>query len=65
MYKPAKVYSCLLDYEDLEKISNDCNDYWADYDDIINHNLQDYIDDFMLEALKNGECDYIAFRLNN
>lgn len=66
-----RVIMVLVDYEELQEISGspdygeESTDFWADLNHIEENNLQDFITDAQLEAIKKGDADYIAFRLDN
>ncbi len=61
-----RVIMVLLDGEDMEAVSKDYDitDYWATLEVIEDENLQKFITQAQLKALKNGDADYIAFRLD-
>ena len=65
-----RVIMVLVDYDELQEISGspdygeESTDFWADLNHIEENSLQDFITDAQLKALKNGNADYIAFRLD-
>ena len=63
--KPDKVYQCLLSSDDMCTIDNDCMDFWADYDCIIENKLEKFLTIAQVKALENGYIDFIVFGLDN
>ena len=66
-----KVIMSLQKPDDMEQINKltsldfDHTDNWVDYSTFEDKpELQKFIDDEKLQALKNGEADYIAFRID-